>query len=164
MDVIKELFHNETMINKYLQENTLLNKLFYISKLISSMFMFYPFVLILTILYKFEILNVRKLIIIAVSLSILIIVKHIIKRPRPFVLNKDIKNIENNYLDEYSFPSGHSFAAMIIALYIYKKIKNALVFLLPLFVGFSRIQLGVHYLSDVIASFILAFIINTTIK
>ena len=41
-----------------------------------------------------------------------------------------------------------------------KKIKYLYVFLIPLFVGFSRIILGVHYFSDVLISVILAWLLS----
>lgn len=89
------------------------------------------------------------------------ILKNIIQRPRP---------IEFRLVEEsgYSFPSGHSMASMafygLIIYFIYKNIKNktvrnsicivlsALIFL----IGISRIYLGVHYASDVIAGFLVS--------
>ena len=63
----------------------------------------------------------------------------------------------------YSFPSGHSMASMgfygYIIYLIYKDCKNKkwlyiiLLSLLIMLVGISRIYLGVHYASDVIAGF-----------
>lgn len=87
--------------------------------------------------------------------------KHIVQRKRP---------TEFRLIDEsgYSFPSGHSMAS--IAFYgflIYlickkiesKKIKIILtIFLsiLTLCIGLSRIYLGVHYTSDVLAGFLIS--------
>lgn len=89
------------------------------------------------------------------------------------VVNPFIKNIfdrarpdQSNWLvlaDSYSFPSGHSFAASMIyplLVYIlmrytslskYSKIIKPLLVVLVIAIGFSRIYVGVHYLSDVIA-------------
>lgn len=74
------------------------------------------------------------------------------------------------YLESgYSFPSGHATLAM--ALYgfliyiIYKqknyRLKNLVILgliLVILAIGFSRIYLGVHYLSDVLFGYLLGFI------
>src|SRR5699024_1480614 len=95
------------------------------------------------------------------------------------LLNAFIKNIyqrvrpeEINHLIEqsgYSFPSGHSMGSIIVfGSFIFlafryfksKTIKRGLsIFfsLLILLIGLSRIYLGVHYLSDVIAGFSLVF-------
>ena len=89
------------------------------------------------------------------------ILKHIVQRPRP---------TGHRIIDEsgYSFPSGHSmvsaaFYGFLIYL-IYKKVKNnylkwGLIILLSLLIfliGISRIYLGVHYTSDVLAGFLIA--------
>lgn len=89
------------------------------------------------------------------------IFKFVIKRERPIGINL----IEES---GYSYPSGHSMVSMaffgLIAYLIYKKIKNkfnklisiiALLIIIFL-IGFSRIYLGVHYISDVIAGFLTA--------
>ena len=89
------------------------------------------------------------------------ILKHIVQRPRP---------IEHRIIDQsgYSFPSGHSmvsaaFYGFLIYL-IYKNVKNKYVkwlsilglSMLVILIGTSRIYLGVHYTSDVIAGFLIS--------
>lgn len=101
---------------------------------------------------------VLNLLIITMSNQIL---KFIIQRPRP---------IEHRIIDEsgYSFPSGHSMVSMafygFLIYLIYKTIENkrikwglcTLLSVLILFIGISRIYLGVHYASDVIGGFCLS--------
>ena len=91
------------------------------------------------------------------------ILKFIVQRPRP---------TEYRIIDEtgYSFPSGHSMAAMafygLIIYYIFENVKNkkirnfscVLLNILILLIGISRIYLGVHYASDVIAGFLASLV------
>lgn len=89
------------------------------------------------------------------------ILKRIIQRPRP----EGFRLIEET---GYSFPSGHSMASMafygLIIYLVFKYVKNkntkiiicTILSLLVLLIGISRIYLGVHYASDVIAGFVLS--------
>ena len=89
------------------------------------------------------------------------ILKHIICRPRP----SHIRLITEH---GYSFPSGHSMISICLyGLLIYlinKKIKNKILkvlltiilILLILGIGISRIYVGVHYPSDVLAGYLLS--------
>jgi undecaprenyl-diphosphatase len=59
--------------------------------------------------------------------------------------------------DKFSFPSGHTMTAFSIALvlsYFYPGMEGTL-FFLALSIAFSRIVLGMHFLSDVLAGIIL---------
>ena len=91
-----------------------------------------------------------------------IILKMIIQRPRP-------EGYRLVYESGYSFPSGHSMASMAFYGYIiyliYINVKNkylkwGFIFLLSMLIimiGFSRVYLGVHYVSGVLAGFIISF-------
>lgn len=84
-------------------------------------------------------------------------VKSVFNRPRP-----DINQLVD--ADGFSFPSGHSFVAIsfygfliyLVARYCRGRYKYPLMLLLLLVipcVGISRVYLGVHYSSDVLAGF-----------
>lgn len=85
------------------------------------------------------------------------IIKHLIQRPRPDV---SLRLVEE---DGYSFPSGHAMITTafygLMIYYIWGHMKNklwrniicyGLAFLIVM-IDFSRVYLGVHYLSDVLA-------------
>lgn len=95
-----------------------------------------------------------------------VILKYSFNRPRP----EELRIIEET---GFSFPSGHSMASMAFYGYLIyiiykhienKKLKYSLCILLGLMIfliGLSRIYLGVHYTSDVIAGlcFSIAYLI-----
>ncbi len=106
-----------------------------------------------------------------ISAGLNILLKNLIQRPRP----EGYRLIQEN---GYSFPSGHSMVSMafygLIVYLIWKKVKNpkeryilcTICAILPILIGFSRIYLGVHYASDVLAGLLLSLsyiIIFTTI-
>lgn len=89
-------------------------------------------------------------------------IKILLQRERPLLNNRLID------VTGYSFPSGHAMVSMafygflIYLAYVYwnnKKYKWPVICLLTfiiLIIGFSRIYLGVHYLSDVLAGFLIS--------
>lgn len=90
-----------------------------------------------------------------------VILKGLLQRPRP----NEYRIINEN---GYSFPSGHSMISMafygFLIYLIYKYVKNkylkwtliTLLGILIMLIGISRIYLGVHYTSDVIAGFLIS--------
>ena len=86
--------------------------------------------------------------------------KIIVSRPRPL----------NSIPDQYSFPSGHTLTSIAFYIMLYylisktinnKTFKNSLlvlIIILLILIAFSRIYLGVHYLSDVIGGIILGIL------
>lgn len=143
------------------------------SKNMTSIMMFISYlgsaVTLITLTIAFIILlkNRRNSAYIALNLVLVFLLNRILKliiaRPRPSVLRLVVE-------DGYSFPSGHSMVSMgFYGFLIYliwvniknKKIKYPLVIflsLLILFIGTSRIYLGVHYFTDVIGGFIIAIL------
>lgn len=91
------------------------------------------------------------------------LLKSIIRRPRPIGGRLiDLTNMTQTS-KEFSFPSGHSMVVMVIAIMLlyfillYSKksfavyLVCALILLSALLIGISRVYLGVHYFSDVVA-------------
>ena len=92
------------------------------------------------------------------------VIKQIVRRIRP----EHLMIIEET---GFSFPSGHAmmtfvFFALLIH-FVWKTIKNkplkialiSLFSVITLAIGFSRIYLGVHYLTDILAGFLISFAI-----
>jgi len=125
------------------------------------------FIIIATLLIFFILLFKKKKIGFILTLNVLLcsglntVIKHIFLRPRPVGL-KLIKQ------GGYSFPSGHSMMAVAffgILIYLVCKSKwkkwikillSSLLTILILLIGISRIYLGVHFASDVLAGFAIA--------
>jgi len=73
-------------------------------------------------------------------------------RPRPYEVHQDIW-LTGRPLDRFSFPSGHTLHAVAfcaVGLFYYPQLA-ALLLSFTLLVGLSRVVLGLHYPSDVIA-------------
>lgn len=89
------------------------------------------------------------------------VIKRIAARPRPDVMYHMVEE------DGFSFPSGHSmnnsvfYIILIIAVWLFLKRTNIKVLLTVLcsvmlgIIMFSRLYLGVHYLGDLLAGFLL---------
>lgn len=93
-----------------------------------------------------------------------------------FILKRIIRRIRPEHLmiikqGGFSFPSGHSmmifafFALLIHFVLKFVKNKPLKITLISMFsaiiglIGFSRIYLGVHYLSDVVAGFLISYVV-----
>ena len=148
-----------------IRNDTLTNTLIIITNISSAYSLIVISILLLAIIKKKKIpllicLNLASAYLINATAKI------IFTRPRPIGINL----IEES---GFSYPSGHAMISMsyfgFLAYLIYKNSKNKLsksiliitLILTILTIGFSRIYLGVHYLSDVIGGFLLSIIYLT---
>lgn len=146
--IIDEWFYNK--LKKMIREPFI--SIFKVITIFGSILFYVLFLFILLFIIKFDV----KFWILAVGMSLCGILnrvlKEIFKRERP---NKRRIVTEKGY----SLPSGHSMSSMIFYVLLYFVFFQNNMYVLAFFIvlviliGFSRILLGVHYLSDVLAGF-----------
>lgn len=98
-----------------------------------------------------------------INAIIITILKYAVNRTRPFVIDSHIEKL--TWGGSPSFPSGHTGDAMIIAITVslvfYKqKWWLALLWIWAILVGYSRMVLGVHFLSDVLGATVISVIVG----
>ncbi|HEM49352.1 MAG TPA: phosphatase PAP2 family protein [Caldithrix sp.] len=99
----------------------------------------------------------------AIELPIYFVVKKYVKRLRPF---EKMQNI--NHLiappDKYSFPSGHTAAAFVMAIVFsnHFSVLSPGLYILAGLIGISRVYLRVHYPTDIVAGAVLGIISANT--
>lgn len=164
-DVIQYgILNNDLLFYDYLSKHIINDKMTFIFKIITNLGGVISIVLLTLVLIMFT--KDRKLkfaipinLVLITSLNLLI--KNIIQRPRP----EGFRLIEES---GYSFPSGHSMVCMafygFLIYIIFTNFKNKylktilimLISMLIILIGLSRIYLGVHYMSDVLAGFFIS--------
>ncbi len=141
-------------------QHPILFKIFYTITLLGET---YTFIWIAIISTAILLINRRPILAYLLTLSISGIlgwlIKFLIQRPRPFETLNIPSNITTNLS---SFPSGHTlmfFSIIPVMSKNFPKIKG-LFWTIAILVGVSRIYLGVHYFSDVLAGAIIGYAIG----
>ena len=126
------------------------------------------FTIILVLLYVCGTINNKDMYIILIGIISIFCIKLKYKRKRPFENNKKIKKLNERNIDSNSLPSGHTFLSEILKLVIISNLnignnEQQFLSLISYLVAFSRVYLGDHYVTDVVASIIIARIYNIII-
>lgn len=90
------------------------------------------------------------------------LIKNLVQRPRPFVTFTDLQIIIPKP-SEFSFPSGHTSSSFAAAAVFYRHLPKKLgvpSVILAGLIGFSRLYVGVHYLTDVIAGVVMGVLLS----
>lgn len=99
-----------------------------------------------------------------ISLGLNSAIKLAVKRLRPFMVDSSITNLRPSTSEGYSFPSGHTQTASTTYFSLYYLLKKRWLLIVAIvittLVALSRMYLGVHYLTDVLAAIVLGILIS----
>lgn len=101
---------------------------------------------------KMRMIGLEALAVLALSQIVVHSLKVLLGRERPYKMIQQLHTFGID-LKDYSFPSGHTTASFSIATVLALNFPNVwlLTYLYAITIGISRIYLGVHYPSDVLA-------------
>lgn len=158
------LYFIDNLYNQIVIHNPILTNVLKFITQFGDVFVIVLICIILLIFYK----NKKQLLYLYLVITITTVLNNIIKlifaRPRP-----DLIYLVNE--DTYSFPSGHASASMTFYGYLIYMIINSnlekkkkliistILGILILLIGYSRVYLNVHHISDILAGFLFSLIL-----
>lgn len=90
------------------------------------------------------------------------LIKNLVARPRPFTVLSDL-SILIPRPGEFSFPSGHTSSSFAAAAVFYRHLPKKIgipALVLAGLIGFSRLYVGVHYPTDVLAGAVMGILLS----
>lgn len=95
-----------------------------------------------------------------------IFLKNIVERPRPFDIIEGLQPLVRRPGD-FSFPSGHTGSSFAAATVFYRNLPKRFsvwMLLLAALIGVSRLYVGVHYPTDVLAGMLVGIVIGYAVE
>lgn len=94
-----------------------------------------------------------------ISYYLLFVLKNAVARPRPFMQLPDVRLLIP--AKSFSFPSGHAMQSFMAATVMSRYFRGGIIYFgFALLVAFSRVYMGVHYVSDVLAGALLGIAVG----
>lgn len=90
------------------------------------------------------------------------LIKNLVQRPRPYMTFTDLRILIPTP-SEFSFPSGHTSSSFAAASVFYTNLPKKIgvpAVILAGFIGLSRLYVGVHYPTDVIAGMLMGYFLG----
>lgn len=102
---------------------------------------------------RWKLASASALVAAAVALLANQVIAHLWDRPRPFTVHPALTHVLSARTTDPSFPSDHAAAAFAIAfaVFVFSRRAGALFLAAATLIALSRIALGLHYPSDVVA-------------
>ena len=145
------------LINDRIKNNFLDKFMYRVTDLGGAIFStIFSFVLVLFGNDSIRLIGLEALTVLGLSQIVVQGLKLVLSRERPYTIIEQLHTFGIN-LKDYSFPSGHTTASFSIATVLALNIPGIilLTYFIAMIIGVSRIYLGVHYPTDVVAGIIL---------